>query len=152
AGWIIPYAVQRSRGLKFAIMVSVPGVNPFEQISAFLHKQLQSWGLSPSEVEAADRMHRAVGLYYADRGTYEAALAEVDRNREAPWFRTVVNNPFWDTMPEGRPFDPERKAEILRSDPDQLGVIAPSSFTDYSNEYRSLTLPTLVVHGSEDAL
>ncbi len=152
AGWILPYAVQRSQGIKFAIMVSVPGVNPFEQVASFLHKQLQSWGLSPSEVEAADRMHRAVGLYYADRGTYEAALAEVDRNREARWFRTVVNNVFWDTLPEGRPFDPARKAELLRSDPSQLGIIAPSSFMDYSDQYRSLTLPTLVVFGTEDAL
>jgi len=153
-GWVIPYALQRVHGVRFAILVSPAGINPYEQIASFLRGQTLSWGLTPQEADAADRMHRAVALYYAGRASYGAAQAEVDLHRDAPWFHRVVTHPYWDNMtPEGRILAPAQLAAALRDHPEAFETYrAQSSFMDYRSLYRSLRLPTLVIYGASDDL
>ncbi|GAM99927.1 hydrolases of the alpha/beta superfamily [alpha proteobacterium U9-1i] len=153
AGWIMPYALRRARFARFAILVSATTISPFEQVAWWLRHQTLSWGLTPDEADAADRMHRAVTLYYAGRGTYASAQAEVDANRGAPWFDRVVNHPYWDTMPNGRPLAPAELAEALRERPGDFELTsAASSYMDYRPHYRRVTLPTLAIYGTADDL
>jgi len=155
AGWIAPYAVRQSRDLAFAILVSPGGVNPFEQVAYFLRTQALSWGLTPEEVDAADRMHRAVSLYYSGRASYRSAQAEVDRHRDARWFRGVITHPYWDEMtPEGRILDPQQLAAALRERPGAFEIYSsPSTYVNYARDYRVLRrLPTLIIYGGADEL
>ncbi len=154
AGWFAPTAVRGSGPLRFAIIVSPGGVNPFEQVSYFLHMQALSWGLSPADVEKTDRMHRAVALYYAGRASYRSAQAEVDRHRDEPWFQRVITHPYWDEIkPDGRILAPQELADALSARPEQFEIYrAASSFHTYRRDYESLRLPTLVLYGSDDQL
>lgn len=155
AGWIIPYAVRQTPELRFAVLVSPPGVNAFEQISYFLRNQTRDWGLTPPETEAADRMHRAVTLYYAGRASYRSAQAEVDRHRNARWFHRVVTDPYWDEMtPEGRILSPPHLAQALRERPLAFEAYeARTSYANFAPVYRALRrLPTLIIYGANDQL
>jgi len=154
AGWEMSYTLRRAGPVSFAIMVSPGGVTPFEQVAYFLHLQALGWGLSPAQVEDADRMHRAVALYYAGRASYHSAQAEVDSHREEPWFHRVITNPYWDEMtPEGRILTPGQLAAAIRARPDQFELYrSASTFRSYRRDYESLRLPTLVIYGSGDQL
>jgi pimeloyl-ACP methyl ester carboxylesterase len=155
AGWFAPYLVRRCRGLAFAILVSPAGVNPHEQVASFLRRQAIGWGLTGEEADAADRMHRAVALYYAGRASYRSAQEEVDRHRDARWFHGVVTHMYWDEMsPEGRVLTPEQLATALRERPEGFEIYrSRSSFVDYARSYRALRrLPTLIVYGGGDEL
>lgn len=154
AGWVAPYAVRETSDLAFAIIVSAPGVNPYEQVSHFLHLQALSWGLNEEEAAAADRMHRAVALYYSGRASYRSAQREVDRHRGARWFQGVITHPYWDEMSaEGRILTPDALAAARRDRPGAFEIyIEPSSFVDYTRDYRRMRLPTLLIYGSADAL
>lgn len=153
AGWIIPYAARQAPDLRFAILVSPGGVNPHEQVAYFLRNQTLQWGLTPEEADAANRMHRAVALYYAGRGSYRSAQAAVDANRNARWFRGVVTHPYWDEMtPEGRILDPAQLRAALRERPGAFEIYASrSSFENYAQSYRALRrVPTLIIYGAND--
>lgn len=155
AGWIIPHAVRETPDLRFAIIVSAPGVNPHEQVAYFLRNQTLEWGLTSEEADAADRMHRAVALYYAGRASYRSAQAAVDANRDARWFRGVITHPYWDEMtPEGRILTPTQLRQALRERPGAFEIYASrSSFVNYAGAFRSLRrLPTLIIYGANDQL
>src|SRR6185369_11335446 len=136
------------------IIVSPAGVNPFEQVAWFLRQQALGWGLSAQEADAADRLHRAVALYYAGRSSHSEAQAEVDRHRSARWFQRVTSHPYWDEMPSGRVLTPDSLARALRLRPLDFEVYrAVSSFADYRQDYAVLRgLPTLIVYGGADEL
>jgi dienelactone hydrolase len=153
AGWIVPYAVRHAPELRFVILVSPAGINAFEQISYFLRNQALGWGLSAPEADAADRMHRAVTLYYAGRASYQSAQSEVDRHHAARWFHRVITDPYWDEMtPAGRILDPEQLAQALRERPLAFEAYrARTSYIDFRQAYRSLRrLSTLIVYGADD--
>ena len=155
AGWIIPYAAQRTRGLAFAILVSAGGLNPHEQVSYYMNGLARSWGLSETEIADADRMHRAVALYYGGHATYRSAQDVVDQYRNTHWFHRAVTHEFWDEMtPEGRILNPAELAAAIRDRPGAFEFYtAPSTFMDYSRLYRrGLRLPTLLVYGGADEL
>jgi len=154
AGWVMPYALRGTPFARFAILVSAPVISPFDQVSWWLRNQTLSWGLTPDEADAADRMHRAVALYYAGRASYASAQAAVEANRDAPWFQRVVNHPYWDTMPNARPFEPAQLAEALRERPGEFELArAASTHMDYRPLMRELRkLPTLVIYGTADDL
>jgi len=154
AGWVIPYAVRGGSRAALAILVSPAGVNPFEQVAYFLRVQAAAWGLSVADIEKADRMHRAVALYYAGRESYQRAQEQVDAYRGEPWFRKVVTHPYWDEMtPEGRIMDPDALALALEKRPGEFEIYrSASSFHDYTPDYADLRLPTLNVYGQSDAL
>jgi len=154
AGWVAPFAVRRVGPLAFVQLVSPAGVNPFEQVAYFLRLQAAGWGLSPTQVEQADSMHRAVALYYAGRADYASAQAAVDACKSEPWFRKVVTHPYWDEMtPDGRVLTPHQLARAVTERPGDFEIYrSASSFEDYASAYRSLELPTLIVYGGADQL
>jgi len=155
AGWIIPYAVRRGSEAAFAIIVSPGGVNPHEQVTYFLRQQTIAWGLTPEEANDAEAMHRAVALYYAGRGSYRSAQAEVDRHRGARWFNTVVTHEYWDEMtPEGRILTPAQLRQAHAERPGAFEIyMSRSSFQNYARLYRSLRrVPTLIIYGADDQL
>jgi len=154
-GWIAPTVVKACPNLCFAILVSPAGVNPHEQVAWFLYRQALSWGLSSQQAAEAERMHRAVALYYAGRSSWQTAQKEVDRHAHAPWFHRVVTHPYWDEMtPEGRILTPDSLARALEKRPGDFEIYrAPSSFVDYRPEYQTLrSLPTMIIYGAEDQL
>jgi pimeloyl-ACP methyl ester carboxylesterase len=154
AGWIIPYAIRENPGVAFAILVSPAGVNPNEQVTFFLHRQMRKAGLTEEEAEQADSMHRATVLYYANGHGYPAAQSVVDRYRSEPWFHRVVTHPYWDEMTdEGRLLTPTQLADAVAKRPGDYELVrSKSTFVDYGKVYEWLTLPTLVVYGSADEL
>lgn len=155
AGWIIPYALRELDDVRFSILVSPAGVNPHEQVAYFLHRQALSWGLTTEEAAAADRMHRAVALYYAGRASHRSAQAEVDRHRSARWFGGVIAHPYWDEISaEGAVLSPAALQTALRERPGAFEIYRErSSFLDYAPIYRALRrTPTLVLYGSADEL
>jgi pimeloyl-ACP methyl ester carboxylesterase len=154
AGWVMPYAVRRGGPLALAILVSPAGVNPFEQVAYFLRRQAAAWGLAGTALDNADRMHRAVSLYYAGRESYERAEAQVLGLRGEPWFKKVVTHPYWDEMtPDGRILDPESLARAIQQRPGDFEIYrSESSFHDFSPDYADLRLPTLNVYGAADTL
>ncbi len=154
AGWVIPYALREKPGAAFAILVSPAGVNPHEQVTYFLHRQMRALGLSEAEASAADTIHIVTALYYASGRGYRAAQATVDRYRGMSWFHRVVTNRFWDDMTgEGRLFTPAELAAAVAKNPGGFDLYrSKSSFVDYSTLYESLTLPTLVIYGAQDEL
>jgi alpha-beta hydrolase superfamily lysophospholipase len=154
AGWIIPYALRERTGAVFAILVSPAGVNPFEQMTFFLHEKLLGIGLTEAEADEADAMHRATLLYYASGRGYRDAQATIDRYRGEAWFHRAVTSEYWDPMAgEGRLFTPAQLAEALAKRPGEfLLARSESSFMDYGSVYESLTVPVLVIYGSDDRL
>jgi len=154
AGWIIPYALREKTDAAFAILVSPAGVNPHEQVTFFLHRQMRGIGLTEAEADQADTMHRATVLYYASGSGYREAQATVDRYRGEHWFHRVVTHPYWDDMAgEGRLLTPTQLAEAVAKNPGNFELVrSKSSFMDYGKIYKSLTLPTLIIHGSADGL
>jgi len=155
AGWIIPYALRELDDVRFAILVSPAGVNPHEQVSHFLHRQALSWGLNADEAAAADRMHRAVALYYAGRASHRSAQAEVDSHRDARWFAGVIAHPYWDEISaEGAVLTPAALRAALHDRPGAFEIYRErSSFLNYAPIYRALRrTPTLVLYGGADEL
>ncbi|MGE0597183.1 MAG: alpha/beta hydrolase family protein [Hyphomonadaceae bacterium] len=155
SAWPVPYTLRHSSNVRFAILVSPPGVNPHEQVSFFLYRQALTWGLSPEEAAEADRMHREVSLYYAGRNSHQRAQEAVNAFRDRRWFRGVVTHPYWDEMtPEGVILTPDQLAAAIRERPRAFELVrTESSFADYTRDYRQLRrLPTLIIYGSEDQL
>jgi pimeloyl-ACP methyl ester carboxylesterase len=155
SAWPVPYTLRQSRNVRFAIMVSPAGVNPFEQVSFFLYRQTLSWGLTPEEAVEADEMHRQVALYYAGRNSHRRAQEAVNAFRDRRWFHGVVTHPYWDEMtPEGVILTPDQLAAAIRERPHEFELVrSESSFKDYRRDYRRLRrLPTLIINGSEDQL
>lgn len=154
AGWVAPFAVRDGGRVAFVQLISPAGVNPFEQVAYFLRVQAAGWGLAPEAVEKADRMHRAVALYYAGRADHAQAQAEVDACRDEPWFLSVITHPYWDEISrDGRVLEPEALARALLARPDDFEIYrSRSSFDDYRPAYAALKLPTLVVYGGADVL
>jgi len=155
AAWIIPQALTLGATPRFVVLASPPGVNPYEQVSHFLHQQTLSWGLTEDEAAHADRMHRAVALYYAGRASHRSAQAEVNRHRGARWFNTVVTHPYWDEMtPEGVILTPAALRSALRERPHAFEIYREaSSFQNFTRLYRQLRrVPTLVIYGADDPL
>jgi len=154
AGWVVPYTLQKVKGVAFAILVSPAGVNPNEQVTFFLHRWMRGRGLTEAEADQADSMHLATVRYYASGRGYAAAQAQVDRFKNEPWFHRVVTDRYWDNMAsEGQLYTPTQLADRVARHPGEFELLrSASSFVDYGRLYESLTLPTLVIYGSEDDL
>jgi len=87
-GWIAPLAASRSARVRFVIMVSGPGVGPFEQTMYSQRNGDRRRGLSEDEADAADRLRRTLAMYYAHptREGWRRAQHALDEARTMPWF------------------------------------------------------------------
>ena len=64
SGWVLPIAASRSTDVAFLIMISPPGVTPYEQVLYDVRTDLEDAGFTPKDVESALVITRS-GLDYA---------------------------------------------------------------------------------------
>lgn len=67
SGWILPIAASRSKDVKFLILISPPGVTPYEQVLYDVRTDLEDAGFSVQEVQSALAVTRS-GLDYSRSG------------------------------------------------------------------------------------
>ena len=53
AGWIIPEATMRDERIRFAVMLSVPGVTPYEQEVQRMEEEMKAQNIPPAEIQKA---------------------------------------------------------------------------------------------------
>jgi hypothetical protein len=64
SGWLLPIAATRSADVAFLVLISPPGVTPYEQVLYDVRTDLEDAGFAPAEVEAGVAVTRS-GLEYA---------------------------------------------------------------------------------------
>ena len=67
SGWILPIAASRSRDVRFLVLLSPPGVTPYEQIVYDVRTDLEDAGFSSGDVDHGIRILRS-GLDYSRSG------------------------------------------------------------------------------------
>jgi alpha-beta hydrolase superfamily lysophospholipase len=155
AGWVVPGALRKDDGVRFAILVSPAGVDPNDQVAFYVRQAALRSGMTPKEAAAAESVHRAVVRYYATGRGYEEAQRIVDRHRNAPWFEKFRTSPDWDEKigAGGRLLAPAPLKEAWKTRADDFAFYrAPSTFQDYRSLYAKLDRPVLIVQGSADTL
>ncbi len=155
--WVAPYALRSEPDIAFNIMVSPVGVNPNEQNAYFVKRQASLLGASPPEAEDAEALFRAITLYYRGQGDHADLQAKIDRHKNEAWFQAALKTPIhqvWAELgPAAKLQTREQLATALRERPDDFDYYrAPSTFQDFHAHYDNLTMPTLIIYGSEDTV
>jgi hypothetical protein len=136
------------------VLISPGGVNPYERMAYFVRQLALSLGSTKDEAAKAERVHRALWLYYSNGKGYDAAQALVNKYKSEPWFERFRTNDVW---PEGigaggRIMLPAELARAWKEKPAEYGFYsAPSLYADYQPIYQALDRPTLIVQGSADS-
>lgn len=93
SGWILPIAASRSPDVGFLVLISPPGVTPYEQISYDVRTDLEDKGFSPEDVESALSLTRS-GLDYARSWKgWPAHKKRLDAASRQPWFEIASGPP-----------------------------------------------------------
>jgi pimeloyl-ACP methyl ester carboxylesterase len=155
SSWVLPYAIRSEPDIAFDILVSPVGVNPDEQNGYFVRRQAASLGASPREAEDAEALFHALTLYYRGQGDHAALQAMIDQHKNEAWFQAALKNPIhqlWAELgPDAKLATRDQLAKAMRERPDDFDYYrASSTFQDFHAHYDVLTMPTLIIYGSED--
>ena len=134
--WVIPYTVQKTTRLYFAMLMAPSGMTPTERIVANLDQKLRAEGVSGDELESAKALVTELGqnLQTGDVGEKRAKLIlRWEAAKQKEWFKSAA-------LPEEVP---------------QLGSLAPAATSlSFAPEplWTMVEVPVLLVAGSADSM
>ncbi|HKS56715.1 MAG TPA: alpha/beta fold hydrolase [Steroidobacteraceae bacterium] len=96
SGWILPIAAARSADIAFLVMISPPGVTPYEQVLYDVRTDLEDAGFASNEVARALRITRS-GLDYARTGRgWAEHQKQIDAAAGERWLEIAAGPPSSD--------------------------------------------------------
>ncbi len=145
-GWLGPLAASRSSDVAFVIAVSGPGVSPGDQMRFYYATELRGKGASEEDVKEADDLRRDVWNYMYSGNGYEAAKAEMDRDRAKRWYSEVKSqqDDLFGTLESPA----EREARIKK----KYDWFTQEMNYDPVPTLQALRVPALFIFGDEDRL
>jgi pimeloyl-ACP methyl ester carboxylesterase len=131
-GWVAPMVAAEDRRVAFMILVSAPGVSPFDQELASLEQRMRQTG------EPEELVERASAAYWE--------LVKRLRGGESPdevagWFQSVRNEALYAHFLPG-----------LFSDPAVVSFFARIGDHDPIPSMRKVRCPVLLIYGEHDTL
>ena len=144
-GWLGPLAASRSADVAFVIAVSGPAVSPGEQMLFYYAKDLETKGLSESDIREATALRRDIWNYQYTGNGYEEAEAEIKQARNKNWFGAVKSqqdNLLEGIQPPSANTTPAKKFNWFKQEMNY----------DPVPTLEALRVPALFLYGSEDRL
>lgn len=90
SGWILPIAARRSPDVGFLILISPPGVSPYDQVLYDVRTDLEDEGFPAAQVEAGIRLTRS-GLDYARSWKgWREHIKRLEAASEEPWLKIAA--------------------------------------------------------------
>lgn len=145
-GWLGPLAASRSADIAFVIAVSGPAVSPGDQMRFYYAEDLRGKGAPEEDVREADDLRRDVWNYMFSGKGYDAAKAEMDRDRTKRWYSEVKSQ--HDDLFGSLETPPQRNARIAR----KFDWYTQEMKYDPVPALQALHVPTLFCFGDEDRL
>jgi hypothetical protein len=93
SGWILPIAATRSQKIAFLVMISPPGVTPYEQVLYDVRTDVEDAGFTPEQAERAVALTRS-GLDYARSWQgWPEHKKRLEAAAQEPWFEIASGPP-----------------------------------------------------------
>jgi hypothetical protein len=131
-GWVAPMAAAEDPMVAFMILVSAPGVSPFEQEAASLQQRMRQTGEPEKLIEEASSAYWEL---------VERLRGGESPNAIAAWFESVRNNPPYEHFLPG-----------IFSNPAVISFFARIGDHDPIPSMRKVKCPVLLIYGEGDTL
>jgi pimeloyl-ACP methyl ester carboxylesterase len=157
AGWYAPQAIEGRKDVCGFILVSPAGASPIDwQGDVLLRRELVRAGVTDRAAQdEAISLWAALWRYQGTAENYEAVRAQFKRAVRQPWYRAAFGTQQWQGLPET--VDGLLAPDALRrawetSPADYEWQRDTANFQDYTEAYRSVRQPVLLIFGGIDNL
>jgi pimeloyl-ACP methyl ester carboxylesterase len=155
AGWYAPQAIEGRADVCGFILVSPAGYNPLDWQGVNLRRELARAGVTGAAQDEAASLWAAQWRYQGTAENYEAVRGALARAMLQSWYPAAFATPLWSGLPETTDglLAPDALRQAWETSPaDYAWQREAANFQDYTEAYRSVRQPVLVVYGSIDNL